>query len=383
MMNKWQYATAVANVSYKILYMANNKNGNHWILILECMGCVIISTIAYVAMKAATKSEFLAITVTIAVAVVLCVCVWQVFTQLEYMVPKSERERLKAEKLAEEARRKQLAEVLNHEVSHLEQQQPQIVVQNTIVNQHEIINEVSTEVVNNVVNDITNNNVNIAEAVADSSSTAVASATADAYAEPHPAENAKQTESTPTVSTADNPTDESEQESEEEASTVEPCDANATYLAGIKYHEKMQAVDVQKKLVTIEEYVRFIMAPFIEDKFMDDLWKELRAFVENPTYEPNPFTQFKVKLLSFDVKHIIWNIATRLGYGKGQPYNSENCAIFIKALFPSICMYNGVPMDISSLQNLTITSPNENIHLDQPNPKRFGFHIPGQLGEEN
>lgn len=363
--------------------MANNKKGNLWILILECMGCVIISTIAYVAMKAATKSEFLAITVTIAVAVVLCVCVWQVFTQLENMVPKSERERLKAEKLAEEARRKQLAEVLNHEVSHLEQQQPQIVVQNTIVNQHEIINEVSTEVVNNVVNDITNNNVNIAEAVADSSSASIASAAADAYAESHPVENAQQTEVIPSDTMTETPADESEPASEkEEVPTVEPCDANATYLAGIKYHEKMQAVDAQKKLVTIEEYVRFIMAPFIEDKYMDDLWKELRGFIENPKYEPTPFTQFKVTLNSFDVRHLIWNIATRLGYGKWKPYNSENCAVFIHRLFPDICQYNGVPMDISSLQNLTATSENENIHLDRPIPKQFGFHIPGQLGEE-
>ncbi|MBQ0058063.1 MAG: hypothetical protein KBT20_10450 [Bacteroidales bacterium] len=48
-------------------------------------------------------------------------------------------------------------------------------VQNTIVNQHKIINEVNTEVVSNVVNDITKNNVNIAEAVADSSSASIAS----------------------------------------------------------------------------------------------------------------------------------------------------------------------------------------------------------------
>ena len=136
------------------------------------------------------------------------------------------------------------------------------------------------------------------------------------------------------------------------------------------------------KLVAIENYVRFIMSPYIEDKYMDDLWKELNAFAENPKCEPTPFTQFKVTLSTFDVKHLVWNIATRLGYGKGKPYNSENCAVFIKALFPTICQYNGVPMDISSLQNLTATSPNEKIHLDYPDPERFGFHIPGQLGEE-
>ena len=363
--------------------MANNKKGNLWILILVCMGCIIISTVAYVVMKARMQSEFLAITITVAVAITLCVCAWQIFTQLENMVPKSERERLKAEKLAKEACKKQLTEVQSHEVSRPESQQPQIVVQNTIVNQHEIINEVNTEVVNNVVNDITNNNVNIAEAVADSSSASIASAMADAYAESHPKENTKPTETAPSGTTTETPAEESEPVSDkEEAPIVEPCDANATYLAGIKYYEKMQAVDAQKKLVTIEQYVRFIMAPFVEDKYMDDLWKELRAFVENPTYEPNPFTQFKVKLLSFDVKHIIWNIATRLGYGKGQPYNSENCAVFILRLFPDICQYNGVPMDISSLQNLTATSENENIHLDRPDSKQFGFHIPGQLGED-
>ena len=49
------------------------------------------------------------------------------------MVPKSERERIKAEKLAEEARKKQLAEVQSHEVTRPEPQQPQIVVQNTIL----------------------------------------------------------------------------------------------------------------------------------------------------------------------------------------------------------------------------------------------------------
>ena len=106
------------------------------------------------------------------------------------------------------------------------------------------------------------------------------------------------------------------------------------------------------------------------------------GFAENPKCEPTPFTQFKVMLSTFDVKHLIWNIATRLGYGKGKLYNSENCAVFIKAVFPTICQYNGVPMDISSLQDLTATSPNEKIHLDYPDPERFGFHIPRQLGEE-
>lgn len=102
--------------------MANNKKANLWILRLVCMGCIIISTVAYVVMKARMQSEFLAITITVAVAITLCV--WHIFTQLENMVPKSERERIKAERLAEEARRKQIAEVQSHEVLRPEPQQP-------------------------------------------------------------------------------------------------------------------------------------------------------------------------------------------------------------------------------------------------------------------
>ena len=370
--------------------MNKDKSEKYFILSAILGGCILISYLVFVIVRNGTHDIAFASICFAVVAIALCGGTFHIFNKLYNIVPKSERERINAEKLAEEqaeeARKKQLAEVQSREVSHPEpqqSQQPQIIVQNTIVNQNEIVNEVNTEVVNNVVNDITNNNVNIAEASADSSSASIASseAEADAYAESHPTEKARPKESAATDSPAEESTDEQGQASEE-ILTVEPCDAAATYLAGIRYHEKKQAADARMKLVAIENYVRFIMSPYIEDKYMDDLWKELRAFAENPKCKPTPFTQFKVMLSTFDVKHLVWNIATRLGYGKGKPYNSENCAVFIKALFPTVCQYNGVPMDISSLQNLTATSPNEKIHLDYPDPERFGFHIPGQLGEE-
>ena len=366
--------------------MNKDKSEKYFILSAILGGCILISYLVFVIVRNGTHDIAFASICFAVVAIALCGGTFHIFNKLYNIVPKSERERIKAEEQAEEARKQQLAEVQSREVSHPEPQQPQqpqIIVQNTIVNQNEIVNEVNTEVVNNVVNDITNNNVNIAEAAADSSSASVASseAEADAYAESHPTEKARPKESAPTDSPAEESTDEQGQTSEE-IPTVEPCDAAATYLAGIRYHEKKQAADARMKLVAIENYVRFIMSPYIEDKYMDDLWKELNAFAENPKCKPTPFTQFKVTLSTFDVKHLVWNIATRLGYGKGKPYNSENCAVFIKALFPTICQYNGVPMDISSLQNLTATSPNEKIHLDYPDPERFGFHIPGQLGEE-
>ena len=38
--------------------MANNKKANLWILRLVCMGCIIISTVAYVEMKARIRKTF-------------------------------------------------------------------------------------------------------------------------------------------------------------------------------------------------------------------------------------------------------------------------------------------------------------------------------------
>ena len=85
------------------------KRDNYWILISLWMACVIMSTLVYVAVNAATHNTFLSVTATVAVAVIACICVWQIFTQLDNMVPKSECKHIKAEKLAEEERRKQLA----------------------------------------------------------------------------------------------------------------------------------------------------------------------------------------------------------------------------------------------------------------------------------
>jgi len=130
----------------------NNKDKSEKYFILSAIlgGCILISYLVFVIVKNGTQDTAFATICFAIVAVALCGGAYHIFNKLYNLVPKSERERIKAEKLAEEARKKQLAEVQSHEVSRPEPQQPQIVVQNTIVNQHEIINEVNTEVVNNV-----------------------------------------------------------------------------------------------------------------------------------------------------------------------------------------------------------------------------------------
>lgn len=135
----------------------NKKDNSEKYFILSAIlgGCILISYLVFVIVKNGTQDTAFASICFAIVAVALCGGAYHIFNKLYNLVPKSERERIKAEELAKESRKEQLAEVQSHEVSRPEPQQPQIVVQNTIVNQHEIINEVNTEVVNNVVNDIT------------------------------------------------------------------------------------------------------------------------------------------------------------------------------------------------------------------------------------
>lgn len=145
----------------------NNKDKSEKYFILSAIlgGCILISYLVFVIVKNGTQDTAFASICFAIVAVALCGGAYHIFNKLYNLVPKSERERIKAEKLAEDATKKQLAEVHTHEVSRPEPQQPQIVVQNTIVNQHEIINEVNTEVVKNVADNIPNNNVNIVEGI--------------------------------------------------------------------------------------------------------------------------------------------------------------------------------------------------------------------------
>ena len=65
-----------------------------------------MSTVVYVELYDKTHDYFIAIISTVGIAVFACACVWQIFSQQENMVPKSERECIKADKLAEEVRKR-------------------------------------------------------------------------------------------------------------------------------------------------------------------------------------------------------------------------------------------------------------------------------------
>ena len=169
-----------------------------------------------------------------------------------------------------------------------------------------------------------------------------------------------------------------------EPSTVSVAPASSTYQQGIDDFYQSQAASQKKKLDTIHEYLLYIMSPFIYEEDMDEFCTDLLRFAMDHNYRPEvEWKRYKTKLSSFDVRHLVWSIAIRLGLGKGKVYSNDDCACYIERRFASLCVTaSGEPLSHSTLRNLTVTSNSDQIHCDIQGADGLLFHIPSQLGME-
>ena len=169
-----------------------------------------------------------------------------------------------------------------------------------------------------------------------------------------------------------------------EPSAVSSAPTSSTYQQGIDDFYQSQAESQKKKLDTIHEYLLYIMSPFIYEEDMDEFCTDLLKFATDHDYRPEvEWKRFKTKLSSFDVRHLVWSIAIRLGLGKGKVYSNDDCACYIERRFASLCVTaSGEPLSHSTLRNLTVTSNSDQIHCDYPGKDGLLFHIPLQLGGE-
>lgn len=158
--------------------------------------------------------------------------------------------------------------------------------------------------------------------------------------------------------------------------------ASSTYQQGIDDFYQSQAECQKKRILTIHEYILYIMSPFVCEEDMEDFCTDLLRFAMDHTYRPeNEWKRFKAKLNSFDVRHLLWSIAVRMGLGKGKLFSNEDCACYIECRFPSLCVTaSGDPLSHNTLKNLTVTSNSDQIHCDNPGTDGLMFHIPSQLG---
>ena len=168
------------------------------------------------------------------------------------------------------------------------------------------------------------------------------------------------------------------------ASTASTAPACSTYQQGIDDFYQIQAESQKKKLDTIHEYLLYIMSPFIYEEDMNEFCTDLLRFAMDHNYRSEvEWKRYKKKLSSFDVRHLVWSIATRLGLGKGKVYSNDDCARYIERRFASLCVTaSGEPLSHSTLRNLTVTSNSDQIHCDIQGADGLLFHIPSQLGIE-
>lgn len=105
------------------------------------------------------------------------------------------------------------------------------------------------------------------------------------------------------------------------------------------------------------------MSPFVYEEDMDEFCTDLLRFAMDHNYRPEvEWKRYKTKLSSFDVRHLVWSIAIRLGLGKGKVYSNDDCACYIERRFASLCVTaSGEPLSHSTLRNLTVTSNSDKI----------------------
>ena len=171
---------------------------------------------------------------------------------------------------------------------------------------------------------------------------------------------------------------------DKEPSIVSAAPISSTYQQGIDDFYQSQAESQKRKLDTIHEYLLYIMSPFVYEEDMDEFCTDLLRFAMDHNYRPEvEWKRYKTKLSSFDVRHLVWSIAIRLGLGKGKVYSNDDCACYIERRFASLCVTaSGEPLSHNTLRNLTVTSNSDQIHCDYPGKDGLLFHIPLQLGGE-
>ena len=196
--------------------------------------------------------------------------------------------------------------------------------------------------------------------------------------------NITETEVAEEIAVTDNKVISEEVSPDNEQSTVPTTPASATYQQGIDDFYQSQAESQKKKLDTIHEYLLYIMSPFVYEEDMDEFCTDLLRFAMDHNYRPEvEWKRYKKKLSSFDVRHLVWSIATRLGLGKGKVYSNDDCACYIERRFASLCVTaSGEPLSHSTLRNLTVTSNSDQIRCDIQGEDGLLFHIPSQLGVE-
>ena len=139
--------------------------------------------------------------------------------------------------------------------------------------------------------------------------------------------NITETEVTEEIAVTDNKVISDDETPDNEPFAVSAASPSSTYQQGIDDFYQSQAEIQKKKLDTIHEYLLYIMSPFVYEEDMDEFCTDLLRFAMDHNYRPEvEWKRYKTKLSSFDVRHLVWSIAIRLGLGKGKRFTATMIA---------------------------------------------------------
>ena len=145
----------------------------------------------------------------------------------------------------------------------------------------------------------------------------------------------------------------------------------------IKRAEEVQVeteTERQQKKADIMNYVNYVMPLILKEEDMQVFCIEIQSWLDDPYYNPigrnwkwREDAKFRVKHL--DVRHLVWNIAIRMGMSDG--YSTMTCAIFLKKMFPDLCKD---VKETTLSQCLTADPLKGNIIIDKPEENSYAFH---------
>ena len=140
------------------------------------------------------------------------------------------------------------------------------------------------------------------------------------------------------------------------------------YAIRCKEFQREQEQRRQDTISAIMEYVTHTMSPYIYDNGeLEKLCDAIRMWADDWQHKPVPI-KLKSTLTTLDLRHVVWNIAERLGSKKD--YTGEVRAIFIKRMFPDVMK----DIELDSIRNFKFQPDTGSIMIDVPEKGDYHFH---------
>ena len=144
------------------------------------------------------------------------------------------------------------------------------------------------------------------------------------------------------------------------------------------YQNRNEAVAAEKEerenriIAAIDKYIRYVMAPYMEESQLNQLLAEVMGWSEDSRYTPQEI-RLKERLNATDLMHFVWNVGERLSM-IADGYSGNVRAIFAKSLFPNV-----MKAEVETVRrNLTTTQGRFTIAIDKPDSGSYEFHSPSE-----